>query len=381
MTAPPILWSPDGQRVERATITGYARWLEQTRGLDLPDYARLWEWSTTDIEAFWASIWERFGVISSQPYDRVLGSRKMPGAEWFPGARLNYAEHALRPNDRDAIAIWHASELRPLTTMTRGELRGEVAMIAGGLRSLGIGPGDRVAAYLPNIPEAVTALLACASIGAIWSSCSPDFGARSVIDRFEQIEPRVLLAVDGYRYGGNDFDRTPAVQELLAGLPTVEHAVVLGYLDPEHRAFQHPWIDHLGRAAGARSGTPLVFEQVPFDHPLWVLYSSGTTGPAEGDRARSRRDHPRDVEGVAPARRSAGRRPILLVHDDGLDDVELPRRRPHDRRFDRALRRQSRRAGSRRALGPGRGRSDHLLRDGGCVHRELPEGRAPTGRR
>ena len=202
----------------------------------------------------------------------------MPGAEWFPGARLNYAEHALRPRDSDAIAIWHASELRPLATMTRGELRAEVAMIAGGLRSLGVGPGDRVAAYLPNIPEAVAALLACASIGAIWSSCSPDFGARSVIDRFAQIEPRVLLAVDGYRYGGKDFDRTAVVHELLVELPTVEHAVVLGYLDPEHRrASIHgslTWEQLRERGAG----TSLVFEQVPSDHPLWVLYSSGTTG-------------------------------------------------------------------------------------------------------
>ena len=278
MTAPPILWSPDGDRIERATITGYTRWLEQTRGLDLPDYASLWEWSTTDLEAFWASIWERFHVIFSQPYDRVLGSRAMPGAEWFPGARLNYAEHALRPRELDAIAVWHASELRSLATMTRGELRAEVAMIAGGLRSLGVGPGDRVAAYLPNIPEAVTALLACASIGAIWSSCSPDFGARSVIDRFVQIEPRVLLAVDGYRYGGRDFDRTGVVTELLAELPTVEHAVVLGYLHPESR----PGSSHGSltweqlRERGA--GIPLVFEQVTFDHPLWVLYSSGTTG-------------------------------------------------------------------------------------------------------
>ena len=278
MTVPPILWRPDAERSERATITGYTRWLEQTRGLDLPDYASLWEWSTTDIEGFWATIWERFEVIASKPYERVLGSRAMPGAEWFPGARLNYAEHLLRPGGAEEVAIWHASELRPLATMTRGELRDEVAKIAGGLRSLGVGPGDRVAAYLPNIPEAVTALLACASIGAIWSSCSPDFGARSLIDRFAQIEPRVLLSVDGYRYGGRDFDRTGVVQELLSELPTVEHTVMLGYLDPEHPGVavrgSLTWKD-LRESGG---GTPLAFEQVPFDHPLWVLYSSGTTG-------------------------------------------------------------------------------------------------------
>ncbi len=209
MTAPPILWRPSPERIERAAITDYARWLERTRGLDLPDYESLWEWSVADLEGFWASIWERFDVIASAPYERVLGSREMPGAEWFPGARLNYAEHVLRPRGDGDVAIRHASELRRLGEVTQGELRGEVARVAGGLRALGVGPGDRVVAYLPNIPEAITAFLACASIGAIWSSCSPDFGARSVIDRFAQITPKVLLAVDGYRYGGKDFDRTP----------------------------------------------------------------------------------------------------------------------------------------------------------------------------
>jgi acetoacetyl-CoA synthetase len=278
MSTPPILWRPDTDRRERATLTGYTRWLEQTRGLDLPDYARLWEWSTTDLEGFWASIWEYFDVLASTPYERVLGSRAMPGAEWFTGARLNFAEHALRARNADAVAIRHASELRPLAEMTRGELRDEVTRLAGGLRALGVGQGDRVAAYLPNIPEAVAAFLACASIGAIWSSCSPDFGARSVIDRFAQIEPRVLLAVDGYRYGGKDFDRTAVLGELQAALPTVEHTVVLGYLDPDPALAglrdAVPW-GHL-RTMG--EGAPLRFEQLPFDHPLWVLYSSGTTG-------------------------------------------------------------------------------------------------------
>jgi acetoacetyl-CoA synthetase len=278
MSVPPILWRPDADRIERATITGYARWLERTRGLDLPDYRALWEWSTTDLEGFWASIWERFDIAASVPYERILDSRAMPGAKWLPGARLNFAEHVLRAKDGDAVAIRHASEIRPLAEVTRGELRDEVARIADGLRALGVGPGDRVVAYLPNIPEAVAAFLACASIGAIWSSCSPDFGARSVIDRFAQIEPRVLLAVDGYRYGGKDFDRLEVVQELVAALPTVEHTVVLGYLDPDpplaglREAMR--WSDL--RSAG--EGTTLAFEQVPSDHPLWVLYSSGTTG-------------------------------------------------------------------------------------------------------
>jgi acetoacetyl-CoA synthetase len=278
MTVPPVLWRPSPERVERAELTHYVRWLEETRGLRFPDYASLWEWSTTDLEGFWASIWERYDVRASVPYERVLGSRAMPGAEWFPGARLNFAEHVLRRRSGETVAIRHASELRPLAETTQGELRADVARIAGGLRALGVGPGDRVVAYLPNIPEAVAAVLACASIGAIWSSCSPDFGARSVIDRFAQIEPKVLLTVDGYRYGGRDFDRLDAVGEIRAALPTVEHTVVLGYLDPE------PSLAGLGQAIrwdalrAAGEGLPLAFEQVSFDHPLWVLYSSGTTG-------------------------------------------------------------------------------------------------------
>ncbi len=250
----------------------------ETRGLDLPDYGRLWEWSVADLEGFWASVWERFGVMASVPYERVLGSRVMPGAVWFPGARLNFAEHVLRPRADGDVAIRHASELRALGEVTQGELRAEVARVAAGLRALGVGPGDRVVAYLPNIPEAVVAFLACASIGAVWSSCSPDFGARSVIDRFAQITPKVLLAVDGYRYGGKDFDRIPVVEQLLGSLPTVEHTVVLGYLDPA------PSLAGLDDALGWEElrrlgeGSPLVFEQVPSDHPLWVLYSSGTTG-------------------------------------------------------------------------------------------------------
>jgi len=275
MAAPPILWTPSPGRIERAALTGYTRWIEEKHGLELPDYAALWEWTTTELEAFWSSIWERFSVQASTPYERVLGSREMPGAEWFPGARLNFAEHVLRPRADAAVAIRHASELRPLGETTQGELREEVARLAAGLRSLGVGVGDRVVAYLPNIPEAIAAQLACASIGAIWSSCSPDFGARSVIDRFAQIEPKVLLAVDGYRYGGKDFDRLGVVGELLDALPTVEHTVLLGYLDPEPVHDGAISWDNL-HARGV--GVELAFEQVPFGHPLWVLYSSGTTG-------------------------------------------------------------------------------------------------------
>jgi acetoacetyl-CoA synthetase len=278
MSGPPVVWRPSEARIERATITRFARWLEETRGLELPDYDALWRWSVDDLEGFWEALWEHFDVRSHTPFERVLTTREMPGARWFPGATLNYAEHAFRGHDPAAVAIVHASELRPLAAVSWGELEKTTARIATGLRSLGVGEGDRVAAYLPNTPEAVAAFLACASLGAIWSSCSPDFGARSVVDRFAQIEPKVLLAVDGYRYGGRDFDRLNALESVQAEIPSLEHTVVLGYLDPEpdlgalRGAIAWDELERLG--AGAELG----FTVVPFDHPLWVLYSSGTTG-------------------------------------------------------------------------------------------------------
>ncbi len=200
--APIQLWEPDPDFVERASITRYMRWLAEERGVRVGDYSSLRRWSVDDLDGFWASIWDFFDVHASRPYERVTGSRAMPGAEWFPGAHLSYAEHIFRGKEDCAEAIHHAPELRGLGTMTWGELRALTARIAGGLRVLGVERGDRVAAYMPNVPETIAALLACASIGAIWSSCSPDFGARSVVDRFAQIEPRVLFAVDGYRYNG-----------------------------------------------------------------------------------------------------------------------------------------------------------------------------------
>ncbi|MEA2437512.1 MAG: acetoacetyl-CoA synthetase [Thermoleophilaceae bacterium] len=275
MTKAP-LWEPSDERRERATITRYARWLRDERGaeIDPDDYNALWQWSVDELEAFWASIWDFFEVEASQPYDTVLSDSSMPGAEWFPGARLNYAQHMFRGKDVDEVAIRHASELRELDEWTWGELRARTAAIAAGLRSLGVEPGDRVVAYLPNIAEAVAAFLACASIGATWSSCSPDFGKRSVVDRFAQIEPKVLLAVDGYRYSGKDFDRCDVVRALVSEMPSLERVVVLPYLGCGTIDDAVDWDEAFPEAeAGA-----LEFEQLPFDHPLWVLYSSGTTG-------------------------------------------------------------------------------------------------------
>jgi acetoacetyl-CoA synthetase len=263
---PTVLWQPSEAFAERTRMRAYMRWLAAERGVRAATYDELWRWSVDDLDAFWSSIAEHFGVHFHEPPAAVLGSRALPGAQWFEGATLSYPEHILRGRDADAVAIRHASELRPLAELTWGELRTLVARIQAGLRDLGVGRGDRVAAYMPNIPEAIAAFLAVSGLGAVWSSCSPDFGARSVVDRFAQIEPKVLLAVDGYRYGGRDHDRSAIVDEIHAAVGGA--LVRLGYLDGS--GWQGGF---LGSADAELELTP-----VPFDHPLWVLYSSGTTG-------------------------------------------------------------------------------------------------------
>ena len=276
--APEKLWEPPAELVERARMTEYMRWLTVERGLDLDGYDDLWRWSVEDLEGFWSSIWDFFEVQADGGYGRVLGSRTMPGAEWFAGSRLNYAEHVFAGKDETEVAILHASELRELEQLSWGELRAQVAAVAAGLRELGVERGDRVVAYMPNIPEAIVAFLATASIGAVWSSCSPDFGPASVIDRFAQIEPKVLFAVDGYRYGGKDFDRREVLAELQAAMPSLQRTVVLPYLNPDPDLSSLPDATHWDGLLATGESAELGFERVPFEHPLWVLYSSGTTG-------------------------------------------------------------------------------------------------------
>jgi acetoacetyl-CoA synthetase len=285
------LWVPPAEQLQAVEMKRFMDWVGERQGRELGDYDELWRWSVEHLEDFWASIWEFCEVRASQPYERVLASHEMPGTRWFEGAQLNYAENVLaRGEGREGeVAVLHCSELRELGEITWGELSARVAAAADGLRALGVGRGDRVVAYMPNIPETLIALLAAASIGAIWSSAAPEFGARSVIDRFAQIEPKVLLAVDGYRHGGKDFDRTAVVERILEELPTVEHVVVLPYLAGEdfYEAASGgsgvrsaiTWDRLLSLGEGSeRSELGQRFEQVPFDHPLWVLYSSGTTG-------------------------------------------------------------------------------------------------------
>lgn len=274
-----VLWEPSEQRTATCNLAGYQRWLGERLGRDFADYGELWRWSVDNLEDFWASIWDYYGVRASRPYRRVLTDRRMPGAQWFVGAELNYAEHILR-HDGDRAALIAVAEDGHRSEVTWRQLRGEVAAFAETLRELGVGRGDRVAGYLPNTPHAVVGLLACASLGAVWSTCSPDFGARSVVDRFRQIEPAVLVAADGYRYGGRSYDRTAVVEELRAELPSLRHTVFVRYLDPHATppAGALEWERCVTDADAAR----LEFEQVPFDHPLWVLYSSGTTGVPKG---------------------------------------------------------------------------------------------------
>jgi acetoacetyl-CoA synthetase len=267
METPELLWSPSPEQVERATLTRYQRWLEEARRLRFRDYAELHRWSVEDLEGFWSSICEFFSLRFDVPAERVLGRREMPGAEWFPGGRISFAEHVFRGKDDDEVAIRHASEAREAGEWTWGELRRETARIAAGLKAEGVGPGDRVVAYMPNIPETIAAFLACASIGAIWSSAAPEFGTRSVIDRFAQVEPKVMLAIDGYRYGGRDYDRRGIVGDIAAEIPSLQRVVTLGYLDGSG------WEEGF-----AAADDELTFAPLPFEHPLWVLYSSGTTG-------------------------------------------------------------------------------------------------------
>ena len=263
-----VLWTPPADVRETSRMGRFLGWLRDERGLDFADYPALWQWSVTDLAAFWRAIWDYFEINARTPPTAVLGDPAMPGATWFPGATLNYAEHVLRmPGlvDGDPVVIAY-SQTRSPATLTARQLREEVRRVRAGLKGLGVGRGDRVAAYAPNIPETYVLMLATASLGAIFSSCAPEFGSRSVIDRWKQIEPKVLVAVDGYRYGDKAIDRRDEVGEIRRALPSLDHVITIGYLQPGG-----DW-DQLG------GDDPLEFDAVPFDQPLYVLYSSGTTG-------------------------------------------------------------------------------------------------------
>ena len=276
MTEP--LWRPSPQRVESSNLERFTDYVRDRHGVDTPDYASLHLWSVTNRAEFWDSVWEFCQVVAQHKGDAVLEQgERMPGARWFPEARLNFAENLLRRRD-DSTALIFYGEDRVRRSVSFSELYDGVSRLAHALEAAGIGPGDRVAGYLPNMPEAIIAMLAAACVGATWTSCSPDFGVQGVVDRFGQVEPRILFCADGYYYNGKRFDSLVRLPEILARLPSIEHAVVVSYGD------ETPSVEALDRAitldgfAGGFEGGEIAYQHLPFDHPLYIMFSSGTTG-------------------------------------------------------------------------------------------------------
>jgi acetoacetyl-CoA synthetase len=269
-------WQPSAAAIRAAKITAFTEWLAAERGRHFTDYDALWRWSVDDLEGFWGAVWDYFAIPSATPRSRVLADACMPGAQWFPGVTMNYVEQALRHVTPNRPAIISRNEAGVDRELGWPDLQRQVGALAASLRGMGVRRGDRVVAYLPNIPETVVAFLAVASLGAIWSACSPDMGRIAVLDRFRQIAPKVLIAVDGYQYGGKPYDRRELIHELLTELPSIDHMVLLPSLDA--KADPGEFVNCTTWAAATAGHEPLQVEHVPFDHPLWVVYSSGTTG-------------------------------------------------------------------------------------------------------
>ncbi len=271
-----IIWKPSGERIRATEMYRYMRYVNETRRRDFSDYADLYRWSTDDIPDFWRSIWDFMEVIHSRGYDDILvDGDKMPGARWFPGATLNFAENLLRYRD-ERTALVFRSENGSRRQMSYGELFSAVERCAAGMRAMGIRSGDRVAGFMPNMPETAVAMLAAASIGALWSSCSPDFGIKGVLDRFGQIRPRLIFTADGYFYNGKTVDSLDRMRHILESLPSIEKVVVVPYTDERPDISVVPHAVHYADFTASRE--PIVFEQLPFEHPLYIMYSSGTTG-------------------------------------------------------------------------------------------------------
>lgn len=274
MTTAEILWEPTAERAAASRLAAYQTWLKAKRGLTFDNYNDLWEWSVTDLEAFWTSICDFFDLKFSKTGSQVLGTRQMPGAEWFPGSTLNWAENILKEGQKtpDMQALIVHSETTGRTEMSWGELIGKVSSLAGELKEMGLSRGDRVAAILPNTEAAIIACLATTSIGAIWSLCAPDMGQVAILDRFQQIEPKVLIHQDGYRHAGKWVDRSKEINDVIAGLPSLQHEFLVGGTANDGEVVEGTWEALLARPRDMQ------FEQVDFDHPLWIVYSSGTTG-------------------------------------------------------------------------------------------------------
>jgi acetoacetyl-CoA synthetase len=284
MTSSALLWAPSEARIARANITEFARRVEPANGVALPDYAALWRWSVDNSEAFWRALWDYAGVIGARGERTLVDGDSMPGAKWFPDARINFAENLLcrRPADDAGDALVFRGEDKDEYRVSHAELVTSVSRVAAALRADGIGPGDRVAGYLPNMPEAIIAMLAATSLGAVWSSCSPDFGVRGVLDRFGQIEPKLIFAVDGYWYNGKPQPLAEKLAAIVAESPSARRVVVIPYLQRTSGAAQD--LSAVRAVVGweafiaAHAAQPIQYARMPFDHPLYIMYSSGTTG-------------------------------------------------------------------------------------------------------
>lgn len=273
----PMLWTPSDKFLQQSNLTHYAAWLRQTKALSFENYSSMWQWSVDHPSAFWESIWQYFNVKSYSPYREIMSDDAVPHTKWFDGATLNYAEHIMRNKTEERPAILFASEREDTKKISWKQLEQDAAALQQFLKAAGVTEGDRVAAFIPNIPQATVALIATISLGAVWSSCSPDFGSGSVLDRFQQIEPKILIVVDGYQYGGKPYGKMQVVKEISDHLPSVEKVIVIPYLSdqPDISGIRNAvlWNDIL-----LNQHAELTFRPVAFSHPIWILYSSGTTG-------------------------------------------------------------------------------------------------------
>ncbi len=271
------LWTPSKERIKNANMTAFLQSVNQSHGKNFSDYDQLYEWSTKNIGAFWAQMWDFAEIIASKPYDQVIDDpEKMPGAKWFEGARLNFAENLLRFRN-DSVALIFRGEDKVRRTLTYNELYKETAAVAASLKALGIQPGDRVVGYIPNMPESIIAMLAATSLGATWSSCSPDFGIKGVFDRFGQTKPRVLFTTDGYFFKGKTLNNMDKIAGIIEAVPSIEKVVFIPYTHEEPDIASLPNAVHYN-AFKNEDATEIEFAQLPFDHPLYIMYSSGTTG-------------------------------------------------------------------------------------------------------
>ncbi len=364
-----ILWTPPADWRDTTEIGRFVNWLRDERRHEFSNFDQLWRWSVADLDGFWGGLWDFYGIRAT-PYERVLGKRTMPGAEWFVGARLNYAEHLLgTEEDRDRVAVVARSQTRPPRELTFGELIEQAGRVRAGLQRLGVQAGDRVVAYMPNIPETLIGFIATASLGAIWATCAPEFGARSVVGRFAQIEPRVLITVGGYGFRDRYVDRRAEVEAIRARIP-IDRA-------RDQRSLRRGAGSGLDRMGGPDRGERAARVRAGRVRPSTVrAVLLGHDRPAEADRARSRRPADRAPEEPRARVGSQARRSAAVVLDHRVDDVERARRRAPAARVDRDARRRPGVARSARAVAPGRGAP--AVGDGGQprVSDGVPQGRA-----